>query len=360
MLLNPGHFSGPRLEVVLSRYHPVSRQNLSKRKIIDQKEVRNKEISPAWKTKSLENSPSYVLHSTSGHEGSAYAGMITSIVTHPGGAHKDEFLACAVLISKFPVSIFRRDPTEDELADPGVAVVDVGHRHEPDLHNFDHHQFPRDMDPTCSLSLVLQKMGIYEDTKEFCSWLETAEWFDCRGPNDTADWLGVNREAMAKLNSPLDVTLLQRFAKQSEHHSGEPIWEVMKMIGADLVSYVINLRSRMDQVAKVEQVWDLEEGDQGIKAVFVPRTDPSIENASGALAWRVKELELEEEVVAMVYPDSRGEGYGMRRFNDSPVLDFSLLADEPDVHFTHARGFIAKTSCKEVERLKELLHLARA
>ena len=93
---------------------------------------------------------------------------------------------------------------------------------------------------------------------------------------------------------------------------------------------------------------------------FVPWSDPPIEDASGALAWRIKELELEEEVVATVYPDSRGEGYGMRRFDDSPVLDFSLLADEPEVHFTHARGFIAKTSCTQIERLKELLLLARA
>ena len=44
-----------------------------------------------------------------------------------------------------------------------------------------------------------------------------------------------------------------------------------------------------------------------MKVAFVPRTDPGIEDASGGLAWRVKELGLEEEVVAMVYPDSRGE-----------------------------------------------------
>ena len=282
------------------------------------------------------------------------------IITHPGGSHKDEFLACAVLVASFPVSIYRRDPSEEELADPCVAVVDVGNRHEPDLNNFDHHQFARDADPTCSLSLVLQKMGIYEDAKEFCPWLETAEWFDCRGPNDTADWLGVDRESMAKLNSPLDVTLLRAFAGNSEHHSGEPVWEVMKMIGADLVAYVTNLRARMDQVAKVEQVWDLGEGDQGIKAMFVPRTDPSIEDASGALSWRVRELGLEEEVVALVYPDGRGEGYGMRRYDDSAVLDFSGLEQQPDVHFTHNRGFIAKTSCTDIQRLKELLLLARA
>ena len=78
--------------------------------------------------------------------------------------------------------------------------MDIGHRFESELNNFDHHQFDRELEPTCALSLVLQNMGIYEDSKEFCGWLETTEWFDCRGPNETAEWLGVEREALAKLN----------------------------------------------------------------------------------------------------------------------------------------------------------------
>ena len=206
---------------------------------------------------------------------------------------------------------------------------------------------------------MLQKLGIYEDTKEFCSWLETTEWFDCRGPHETAEWLGVDREAMAKLNSPLDVTMFQAFAKQNEHQPGEPVWEVMKMMGTDLVSYVVNLRSRINQVAEHEEIWELGVEDRAMKVAFVPRTDPPIEDASGGLAWRVKELGLEEEVVAMVYPDSRGQGYGMRRYNDSQIVDFSKLSDEPEVHFTHNRGFIAKTSSTEIIKLKELLRLAR-
>lgn len=285
--------------------------------------------------------------------------MIKTIITHPGGAHKDDFLACSVLLSNHPVSIFRRDPTEQELEDPEVAVVDIGHQHDPKLNNFDHHQLPRDHEPTCALSLVLQKFEIYEDTKEFCSWLETTEWFDCRGPHDTAEWLGVDREAMAKLNSPLDVTMFQAFARQKEHHPGEPVWEVMKMMGTDLVQYVTGLRGRINQVAKIEEFWDLGQGEDMIKVAFVPRTEPEVEEASGGLAWRIKELGLEEEVVAMVYPDSRGEGYGMRRYNDSPVVDFSKLSEEPEVHFTHNRGFIAKTSCTEISRLQEMLLLAR-
>ena len=285
--------------------------------------------------------------------------MIKTIITHPGGAHKDDFLACSVLLSTHSVSIFRRDPTEQELDDPEVAVVDIGHQHDPKLNNFDHHQLPRDHEPTCALSLVLQKFEIYEDTKEFCSWLETTEWFDCRGPHDTAEWLGVDREAMAKLNSPLDVTMFQAFARQKEHHPGEPVWEVMKMMGTDLVQYVTGLRGRINQVAKIEEFWDLGQGEDMIKVAFVPRTEPEVEEASGGLAWRIKELGLEEEVVAMVYPDSRGEGYGMRRYNDSPVVDFSKLSEEPEVHFTHNRGFIAKTSCTEISRLQEMLLLAR-
>jgi len=285
--------------------------------------------------------------------------MIKTIITHPGGAHKDDFLACSVLLSNHSVSIFRRDPTEQELEDPEVAVVDIGHQHDPKLNNFDHHQLPRDHEPTCALSLVLQKFEIYEDTKEFCSWLETTEWFDCRGPHDTAEWLGVDREAMAKLNSPLDVTMFQAFAKQKEHHPGEPVWEVMKMMGTDLVQYVTGLRGRINQVAKIEEFWDLGQGEDMFKVAFVPRTEPEVEEASGGLAWRIKELGLEEEVVAMVYPDSRGGGYGMRRYDDNLALDFSQLSEQPDVHFTHNRGFIAKTSTTEVSRLKELLLLAK-
>ena len=285
--------------------------------------------------------------------------MIKTIITHPGGAHKDDFLACSVLLSNHPVSIFRRDPTEQELEDPEVAVVDIGHQHDPELNNFDHHQLPRDHEPTCALSLVLQKFEIYEDTKEFCSWLETTEWFDCRGPHDTAEWLGVDREAMAKLNSPLDVTMFQAFAKQKEHHPGEPVWEVMKMMGTDLVQYVTGLRGRINQVAKIEEFWDLGQGEDMMKVAFVPRTEPEVEEASGGLAWRIKELGLEEEVVAMVYPDSRGGGYGMRRYDDNLALDFSQLSEQPDVHFTHNRGFIAKTSSTEVSRLKELVLLAK-
>ena len=91
------------------------------------------------------------------------------IVTHPGSAHKDDFLACCILAHLHSVPIERRDPTEDDLADGEVAVVDVGGSHEPANNNFDHHQFPKDHPPLCALSLVLQHIGLYDDALMFLS-----------------------------------------------------------------------------------------------------------------------------------------------------------------------------------------------
>ena len=223
------------------------------------------------------------------------------------------------------------------------------------LNNFDHHQFARDAEPSCSLSLVLEHMGLYKDAGTFCPWLEVAEWFDCRGPKDTSEWLGIDRETVGKLNSPLDITILQAFAKSAQHLPGEPIWELMKMIGEELLQYIRNLRTRIEEVARVAEVWELHHSEDSFKVMFVPRNQNQIEEVSGAMGWHIKELGMEEEVVAMVYPDSRGEGYGMKRFNDCSEIDFSKIENDKKVRFAHARGFIAKVEPVEVDELKQLL-----
>jgi hypothetical protein len=48
------------------------------------------------------------------------------ILTHPGGSHKDEFLACCVLLAHDPSPIVRREPTTDDLADPTIAWYILG------------------------------------------------------------------------------------------------------------------------------------------------------------------------------------------------------------------------------------------
>ncbi len=290
----------------------------------------------------------------------------TKILTHPGSAHKDEFLACCVLLATSPVAIVRREPTPKDLADASIVVVDVGDSHDPALNNFDHHHLPDDQAPTCALSLVLQNLGLYEDAKTFCDWLEPAEWFDCRGPKATARWLEVPRKAINQLHSPIDGTLLRRFASATAHKAGEPVWEIMRMIGEDLLGYVRSLRTRLTFIAEKAELWTLpgtasaSESDPAPTVVFLPRTDPLPEDPSAGMDRYVMEQGLGDRVVAVITPDRRGAGYGMSRHRDHPHLDFTKITTESDVHFAHLRGFVAKTSSTEPKRLRELLALAVA
>jgi hypothetical protein len=283
---------------------------------------------------------------------------IQKIVTHPGGAHKDDLLACCVLIARHGCPIERRDPTEAERGDAFVALVDIGGSHDAALSNFDHHHFPREHAPTCALSLVLDSLGLYEDALRFCDWLETAEWFDSRGPKMTAEWLGVPRRAVSQLNSPIDISLLRRFAAQSLHVPGETLYEYMRFVGDDLLEYLRDVRTGIDLVSLQVERWSVAAGAGTIETVFLPRQDETPDEPSGSVSRFILATGIDKIIGATVYPDRRGGGYGISRYEDDPRLDFSQLEGQPDVHFAHKSGFMCKTSATDPERLQELIRLA--
>jgi len=280
---------------------------------------------------------------------------IQLIVTHPGGAHKDDFLACSLLAHLHGAPIQRREPNDDDLADAATCVVDVGGVHDAQLNNFDHHQFPRDAPPVCALSLVLQNLGLYEDALSFCAWLRPAEWLDTRGPIEAAKLMGIPRTALNDLNSPIDVTLLNRFAKQTELVPDHPIYQVMCMVGEDIVNYVRSLRQRLDFLKQHCQWWTIETDGDPVQALFLEQSDVIAADPSFGLYAFIAEEEKEDHVHALVYPDRRGSGYGLTRYEDCPRLNFSRIENQDDVRFAHKRGFVAKVDATDPERLKELL-----
>lgn len=281
--------------------------------------------------------------------------MIESIVTHPGGSHKDDLLAVCVLIAKYGAPVERREPTTAELEDPRVAVVDIGGRHEPALSNYDHHHFERTHPPTCALSLLLDDLGLYEDALLFCEWLEPAEWFDSRGPNKTAAWLGVPRKAISQLNSPVDVTLLRRFARESALAAGHPIYEFMRLVGEDLLGYLRDVWAQLAFVGEHAERWSIPCEGGPVQALFLPRTDPPAAEPSAAVANYIRAEGLKDVVQVIVYPDRRGPGFGISRYEDHPRFDFAGVDDEPDVHFAHKSGFMCKTTATDPERLKAIV-----
>ena len=283
---------------------------------------------------------------------------IKLIVTHPGGAHKDDFLACCLLAHLHSAPIHRREPTGEDLADESTCVVDIGGQHDAELNNFDHHQFPRDAPPLCALSLVLQKLGIYEDALAFCAWLRPAEWLDTLGPNETAKLMGVPRAAFSELNSPIDISLLNRFANETELSPDDTIYQVMSMVGEDIVNYIHSLRERLDFLKQHSQWWTIETAGDPIRALFLKQSDVIASNPSFGLYAFIAEQERGNEVHALIYPDRRGSGFGLTRYEDCQRLDFSKIEDQDDVRFAHKRGFVAKVEATNPDRLKELLSLA--
>lgn len=280
------------------------------------------------------------------------------IVTHPGGAHKDDVLAVCVLASLHGCPVVRRDPTPEELDDPQVAVVDVGGVHDPARSDFDHHHFPREHAPTCALSLVLDALGLYQDALKFCDWLETAEWFDSRGPKKTGEWLGVPRRAISQLNSPIDLTLLRRFAQATRIEPTDPLYAFMKMVGDDLLDYLRVARERLDFIDQRVERWTIPCGEDMIEALFLPRSETAPDEPSSMLGSYIRARKLEGVIAAIVYPDRRGDGFGIGRYEDHPRLDFSRVESQPDVHFAHKSGFMCKTSASDPARLRELVTIA--
>ncbi len=283
---------------------------------------------------------------------------ITKVVTHPGGAHKDDLLAVCVLIAEHGCPVERREPTEEDLEDPGTAVIDVGGSDDASLQNYDHHQYPREHPPTCALSLVLEARGLYQDAKKLCDWLEPAEWFDSRGPSKTAEWLSVPRRAISQLNSPIDMTLLRRFAGTSVLRPGDPLHTFMGFVGEDLLNYLREAQTRIAFVSEHIERWEVATAGDSVSVLYLPRTDPPVDEPSGSVASYIRTQGLESEIAVMVYPDRRGSGYGLSRYEEHPRLDFYLIEPEPDVHFAHKSGFMCKTSATDPERLRELVSKA--
>jgi len=156
----------------------------------------------------------------------------------------------------------------------------------------------------------------------------------------------------------VDITLLKRFAAASRLDPGQPLWEVMKMVGEDLLDYLRGLRSRLDFISHHAAIWTLDLAGKPAKFLFLPRTDPLPEDSSLGVDRYAEINGLSRELVGTVTPDRRSGGYGLSRYRDNPRLDFTQIAEHPAVHFAHARGFIAKTSSTDIEKLKELLVLS--
>jgi len=267
------------------------------------------------------------------------------IVSHPGSAHKDDFLSVSVLLATLKqAEVFRREPTEEDLNDPDTYVVDVGLELTPERHNFDHHQ---DRSLPCAFHLVMKHLGHHDAAMLMFAWYPHMSMMDVSGPYRTAEHLGVDSSVLFASSSPIDGYIISTFASLESLNAQNPLYDLMKSLGENMIALIGRKMERLERLkaeAKVVQV-------KHLKAVA------SDINNSPKLAMELYLRFLDDENIVMsITPSNRGEGWELLRLGDNTIVDFRVIENNQEILFVHGSGFLAKTHTRLP--LEEVIKLA--
>lgn len=278
------------------------------------------------------------------------------IVTHPGAAHRDDLLSVAVVLGlsdKIPVE--RRIATDQDLEDTHVVVLDQGGRHDPQLRNFDHHQFPADAEVSCTLHLLLRHLSLLSAAERVWPWLEWTLVLDARGPQALArameEYLAHPgeptktendergrvraRDVLRRLSSPVETSLLRVLSRTSRIGHEDPLHILLADMGRDLLDELTKLPARLARFDREASWLDL----RGVDVLALGGAPITALDVSALEVWLIDQSRSETAV--LVLRDDRGDGWKLVRRNDHPQVDFRRIAGHPGVGFVHPTGFLA-------------------
>ncbi len=243
------------------------------------------------------------------------------IITHPGSAHFDEVTAISLILAVNTSQQFRverRAPGTAELDDPGVWVVDVGDRLEPEKLNFDHHH-----DAACpaSFHLVAAHLGLQE-TMSVLPWWDFKDRVDRIGPERASQEFKAGDDLVNK--NPVETWLTDYFAVETEASLG-----ALKSFGTHIIDHARTLKIQVDY-------W---KNSTRLVISGIPAMMGNTRESAGLEEFRRLVPDPPDIVISM---DRRGEGWRLFRYEGTPV-DFSRLSGLPEIEFAHKSGFMAKT-----------------
>ncbi len=255
------------------------------------------------------------------------------IITHPGSSHFDEMAAISLILAVYADTEFRigrREPVPAELDNPDVWVVDIGNRHEPEKHNFDHHQ---DTDCPAAFVLVAEYLGLLE-TMSVMPWWYFKDEVDRFGPVKSSVKYHAGDDLVNR--SPVESWLVARFAAEPE-----TCLSLLKAFGIHLIREARMLKSQID-------FWKT---SSRLVIAGVPAIIGETMESAGLEEFRRLDENPPDIVISL---DRRDKGWRLFRYDGTPV-DFSLISDRPEVAFAHKSGFMAKT--KELLPIDNLIAL---
>jgi hypothetical protein len=288
--------------------------------------------------------------------------MKTTIVTHPGRAHRDDFLAVCWLLGDVTDSpeVYRREPTQEDLNDSTVYVLDIGGQYDPRFRNFDHHQLPADSPPTCALQLLLEYELGAEAAHHTFPWLFSTGLFDSKGPRAVAEHFGIPIKSLGELASPLEAMILEMFADVAYLHPNDVLHKTMTQIGLAMwdraETFGAAVKSVHTTIMKVEGLH-----------VLVADAQTVFDLKNSNYLPEIMEIKRKQAVsdgfapVCSISPniDSRGPGWTIYRYDDNPMIDLTRVREHDLVTFVHSNGFLAKVDpTADIRHLLDLVALS--
>lgn len=279
----------------------------------------------------------------------------TEIVTHPGTAHRDEFLGCAIAIAHADgkPTVFRRRATEEDLKDDNVLVLDTGGEYDPEFLNFDHHQMGRETEPACAFSLLCVSMGIEEYVKMASPWYTATEVLDSKGPAVLEKVLQAPWRSLVQMQSPVELFFLKKFSELDEVAPDSVIYGILGELGESILTNAVCFADRLSVLEQGGKMVNI----KGVDVVFVPEALRDDEPAMAVDAWARRAY---PGARISVTPDPASDGTTLYRMHTSFFngidVDFSNLRDDHRIAFAHQSGFLAKTkgACDELT-IRELI-----
>ena len=253
---------------------------------------------------------------------------LDKIITHSGTAHRDEFLACSILLASYNVSEIERktEVSESELANSTIAVVDVGGSFDLELNNFDHHH---DENLPCSLHLVATAVFGRSDLSDVFVWWENVNVQDTEGFPTLARNYGLEPKQLQELMDPIGALLLKAFEEQSYFTKEHWLYWAMKAIGNNLIDAVNKFEKHLSAM-RIDEY-------EGIKVAFTTLKS----NIARFSFARKNGLKI------IVAPNERGKGFTLTRVDDAEGIDFRWCQGMENITFIHPNGFMCVVETDE-------------
>lgn len=288
---------------------------------------------------------------------------VKKIIVHPGDAHLDEFFASAIALAHkamrsqkdayetlatLDVPIERHEPTEAELEDPEVLVLDIGGKLDAEHMVFDHHQLERGTQE-CAYTLLAKHL-LFDEGVTFAEWLKDMyPWYKTRavvdscGPFQAAKEAGTTWDVVSEFLGPCEEFVLRQFAAATDAERAA----LVKAFAVDIVDKMI----AWDEVIRklnFPKITDC--GD--VEIIDFTKADPAQTAAVSDAVTRKYDRGV------AIFHDNRGSGLTLLRLKDDPRIDFAKVKDDPEVAFAHPGGFIAKTKSKSLDEALRLIEAA--